>query len=90
GFSLISATEPVVFNHQAWMRKAARLAPTVSGASPTPTEAIEKMVALRARGWADPARLITHRVGWDGIPDAYEMYANRSDQVIKVVMDVNG
>jgi threonine dehydrogenase-like Zn-dependent dehydrogenase len=90
GFSLISATEPVVFNHQAWMRKAARLAPTVSGASPTPTEAIEKMVALRDRGWADPGKLITHRVGWDGIPDAYEMYANRSDQVIKVVMDING
>ena len=90
GFSLVSATEPVVFTQQAWMRKSARLAPTVSGASPTPTEAIEKMVALRDRGWADPAKLITHRVGWDGIPDAYEMYANRSDQVIKVVMDING
>ena len=48
------------------------------------------MVALRERGWADPAKLITHRVGWDGNPDAYEMYANRSDQVIKVVMDING
>jgi threonine dehydrogenase-like Zn-dependent dehydrogenase len=71
------------------MRKAARLAPTVSGASPTPTEAIQKMVALRERGWADPSKLITHRVGWDGIPDAYEMYANRSDKVIKVVMDIN-
>ena len=90
GFSLISATEPVVFNHQAWMRKAARLAPTMSGASPTPTEAIQTMVNLRERGWADPARLITHHVGWDGIPGAYEMYANRSDNVIKVVLDING
>ena len=81
--------QPVVFNHQAWMRKAARLAPTVSGASPTPTEAIDTMVKLRERGWADPARLITHRVGWDDIPDAYEMYATRSDNVIKVVMSIN-
>ncbi len=88
GFSLVSMTEPVVFNHQRWMRKQARLAPTVSGGSPDPTGAIADLVGLRARGWADPARLITHRTGWDEIPDAYEMYANHSDGVIKVVTSV--
>ena len=37
----------------------------------------------------DPAQFTTHRVGWDEIPEAYEMYSHRKDDVIKVVMEIN-
>ncbi|MDA1256380.1 MAG: zinc-binding dehydrogenase [Chloroflexi bacterium] len=89
GFSLIPAEEQVVFRHIEWMRKEVKVIPTSSGGSENPTEAIRDMVALRDRGWFDPAVLTTHRVNWDGIPDAYEMYSHRRDNVIKVVMEIN-
>ncbi len=89
GFSLIPAQEQVVFRHMEWMRKEVFIHPTSSGGSATPTEAINAMVALRDRGWMDPATFTTHHVDWDGIPDAYEMYSRRRDNVIKVVMEIN-
>ncbi|MDP6822714.1 MAG: zinc-binding dehydrogenase [Dehalococcoidia bacterium] len=89
GFSLIPTEEQVIFRHQEWMRKEVFIHPTSSGGSATPTEAIGAMVDLRDRGWMDPAQFTTHRVGWDDIPDAYEMYSHRKDNVIKVVMEIN-
>jgi threonine dehydrogenase-like Zn-dependent dehydrogenase len=47
------------------------------------------MVDLRDRGWMDPALFTTHRIAWEDIPDAYEMYSHRRDNVIKVVMEIN-
>ena len=78
-----------MFRHMEWMRKEVTIHPTSSGGSATPTEAIGAMVALRDRGWMDPAKFTTHRVAWDDIPDAYEMYSHRRDSVIKVVMEIN-
>jgi threonine dehydrogenase-like Zn-dependent dehydrogenase len=88
GFSLVPQTETVNLRHAEWMRKQVRVVPTSSGGSPAPTEAIEAMVALRERGWMDPAQLVTHHRTWDDIPDAYEMYSTRADGLIKVVMSV--
>lgn len=89
GFSLIPTEAQVVFRHQEWMRKEVFIHPTSSGGSATPTEAIESMVALRDRGWMDPAMFTTHHFAWDDIPEAYEMYSLRKDNVIKVVMEIN-
>jgi threonine dehydrogenase-like Zn-dependent dehydrogenase len=47
------------------------------------------MVALKERGWADPGKLITHRLGFSSVQNAYDMYEQRQDNVIKVVMDLN-
>ncbi|MCH7593095.1 MAG: zinc-binding dehydrogenase [Chloroflexi bacterium] len=88
-FSLVSSqTETTVFRHQEWMRKEVRIIPTGSAGSEDATSCIADMVRLRDRGWMDPARLTTHRHNWDEIPEAYEMYANRSDGVIKTVISV--
>jgi threonine dehydrogenase-like Zn-dependent dehydrogenase len=37
----------------------------------------------------DPAMFTTHHFAWDDIPEAYEMYSLRKDNVIKVVMEIN-
>ena len=40
-------------------------------------------------GLGDPAELITHRVGFSDMQNAYDMYEQREDGIIKVVMDIN-
>jgi threonine dehydrogenase-like Zn-dependent dehydrogenase len=91
GFSLVSSqTETTVFRHQEWMRKEVQVIPTGSAGSEDATSCIADMVALRDRGWMDPSRLTTHTHGWDEIPEAYEMYADRKDGIIKTVISVKG
>jgi threonine dehydrogenase-like Zn-dependent dehydrogenase len=48
------------------------------------------MVALKERGQVDPGRMVTHRLGFDvkDVNKAYQMYEQRLENVIKVVMDV--
>jgi L-iditol 2-dehydrogenase len=87
-FGLIAPDAVVPFNHATWMRKQARLVPTVSASTPNPTREITELVRLRELGWIDPAQLITHRWKWDRVPEAYEMYSNHTDDVIKVVLEV--
>lgn len=89
GFSLVPIEEQVVFRHIDWMRKEVKIIPTSSGGSHDPLESVAAMVDLRDRGWMDPAKFTTHHIDWDGIPDAYEMYSHRKDNVIKVVMEIN-
>ncbi|MCH7593094.1 MAG: zinc-binding dehydrogenase [Chloroflexi bacterium] len=88
GFSLLTGLEPTVFRHQEWMRKEVRILPTNAAGAADPVAPIRDMVALCDRGWWNPAELITHRVGWDQIPDAYEMYADRTDGVIKIAIAI--
>jgi threonine dehydrogenase-like Zn-dependent dehydrogenase len=39
------------------------------------------------KGEIDPPFVITHRVGLDDVPRAYEMFRNKEDECIKVVVD---
>lgn len=63
---------------------------TTGGRSNDPITQIKEIVALRDRGWIDPARMVTHRLGFnaDDVNRAYEMYEQREDNIIKVVMSV--
>jgi len=88
GFSLVSAEETSILRHQEWMRKEVRILPTNAAGAIDPVSPIRDMVGLRDRGWWDPAELITHRVGWDHVQDAYEMYADRADGVIKIAIAI--
>ena len=45
------------------------------------------MIELKQRGWWDPAEMITHRVGFDDVKQAYDMYTDRADGMVKVVME---
>ena len=79
----------VPIEHNLWMDRQPRIIPTTGARSGDPISQIQDMVDLRARGWADPAELITHRVGFSDIQKAYDMYEQRDDNIIKVVMDIN-
>jgi threonine dehydrogenase-like Zn-dependent dehydrogenase len=79
----------VPVEYQWLMDKQPRIIPTTGARSGDPTSHIKEIVGLRQRGWCDPAELITHRMGFSNVQAAYDMYEQREDNVIKVVMNIN-
>ena len=79
----------IPFEHSWLMQKQPRIIPTNGARSGNPIAHIQEIVALRERGWCDPAKLITHRLGFSEVQKAYDMYDQRQDNVIKVVMNIN-
>ena len=78
---------PVEFH---WlMDKQPRMIPTTGARSGDPIAHIREIVGLRDRGWCEPANLITHRMGFSEVQAAYDMYEQRQDNVIKVVLNLN-
>jgi L-iditol 2-dehydrogenase len=75
--------------HNLIMEKQPRMIGTTGARSGDPTSQIKHMVALRQRGWCDPGKLITHRLGFTDVQKAYDMYDQQQDEVIKVVMNIN-
>lgn len=81
--------ERTSFVHQEWMQKACTIIPTQIAATSEPTKEIREMVALKDRGWVDPAKLKSHNLDFSEVQKAYDMYANYTDDVIKVCMQVS-
>jgi threonine dehydrogenase-like Zn-dependent dehydrogenase len=50
---------------------------------------MKPLLARIEAGELDPSFIITHRVGIDDVPDAYEMFRNKEDGCVKVVVDMN-
>jgi L-iditol 2-dehydrogenase len=69
-----------------FLRSQATIIPTAGAGSGDAIGHIQNMVELRERGWWDPAQMITHRMKFDDVQRAYDMYENREDNVVKVVM----
>ena len=73
-----------------WFDKQPTIIPTSGARSGDPTAHIRTIVDLRERGWVDPARMVTHRMGFNAadVSRAYQMYEERLDNVVKVVLTV--
>ena len=86
----IQEEEFIPLEHNWLMDKQPRIIPTTGARSGDPISHIQEIVALRQRGWCDPAPLVTHRMGFSDVQRAYDMYDQRQDNIIKVVMDLSG
>ena len=73
-----------------WMDNQPTIIPTTGARSGDPITHIKNMVALKERGLVDPGRMVTHRLNFDveDVNKAYQMYEQRLDNVLKVVMSV--
>jgi L-iditol 2-dehydrogenase len=73
-----------------WLDKQATIIPTTGARSGDPTTHIKNMVALKERGQVDPGRMVTHRLHFDveDVNKAYQMYEQRLENVVKVVMSL--
>lgn len=85
----IQSEQYVPLEHNNLMERQPHIIPTTGARSGDPISQIQDMVNLKARGWADPGKLITHRLGFSSVQNAYDMYEQRQDNVIKVVMNLN-
>ncbi len=79
----------VSLEHHWLLDKQPRMIPTTGARSGDPISHIREIVGLRERGWCDPGKLISHRMGLSKVQTAYDMYEQRLDNVIKVVMNIN-
>ena len=85
----IQSDDFVPLEHNLLMEKQPTIFPTTGARSSDPISQIQDLVSLRERGWCEPADLITHRLPFSEVQQAYDMYEQRQDNVIKVVMDIN-
>ena len=85
----IQSDDFVPIEHNLLMEKQPTICPTTGARSADPISQIQDLVSLRERGWCEPANLITHRLPFSDVQKAYDMYEQRQDNVIKVVMDIN-
>ncbi len=79
----------VPLEHNYLMERQPHIIPTTGARSGDPISQIQDMIDLRARGWADPGKLLTHQRGFSDVQNVYDMYEQRQDNVIKVVMNLN-
>ena len=85
----VQADDFVPVEHNYIMDKQPRMIGTTGARSGDPTTQIKHMVALRQRGWCEPADLITHRMDFSDVQKAYDMYDTQQDESIKVIIDIN-
>ena len=86
-FGLIGGTEDTTPLHfRQFFGNTPTIVPTAGAASGDAVGHIERMVELKERGWWDPGEMVTHRMSFDDVKPAYDMYENRDDEIVKVVM----
>ena len=73
-----------------WMQQQPTIIPTTGARTANPTLHIQTIVELTERGWIDPSRMITHRMGFNAedVNRAYQMYEEHSDGIVKAVMSL--
>ena len=84
----IPEEKEVTFDYMGAISKQLNMVGTVSATCEAPARPIQKAVDLLARGETDLSWLITHRFGFDEAPKGYELYANREDGLIKLVLEI--
>jgi len=78
----------VPFDYFSAVTKQLTLVGTVSATCEAPARPIQLAVDLKRQGSPDLSWLVTHRLPFAEAPRGYEMYAARSDQVLKVVLQM--
>jgi L-iditol 2-dehydrogenase len=86
----IQGGDIVPVDTRTWMDNQPTIIPTTGARTGDPTTHIKNMVALKERGIVDPGRMVTHSLNFDveDVNKAYQMYEQRLDNVLKVVMTV--
>ncbi len=87
-FGLAHDEPSFMFNWQMLEDKLPRIIATNSARSGDMAEAVETVVELVAQGRMSVDHLLTHRMSWEDVGKAYETYSNKTDNSLKVVMNV--
>ena len=86
-FGLVGGTEDMTpLHYRQFIMKQPTIVPTLGATSGDAVGHIQRMVELRERGWWDPGEMVTHEMSFDDVKNAYDMYENREDEIVKAVM----
>ena len=78
----------IPFNFEMLFHKCCRVQ-TIVGATVEPNQAsTRKAIELVASGQIDVSRIITHRVPFANVMDAYELHRTRGDGCLKIVVEM--
>ena len=84
----IPEEKEVTFDYLGAISKQLTMIGTVSATCESPARPIQEAVDLLTKGKIDLSWMITHRFSFDEAPAAYEKYADRSEGLIKLVLDL--
>ena len=82
----IQSQRMVPIDHELLMERQPTIISTRGGFAEDPIAPVRTMVDLKRRGVIDPGRLVTHRLPFEELQRAFDMYENHEDGVIKVVI----
>ena len=84
----IQADAFIPVEHNLLMERQPTLIPTTGGRLRDPMAPIKTMVDLKERGWCDPGQMLTHRLPFAEVQQAFELYESQQDGIIKAVMTI--
>ena len=84
----IQADDFIPVEHNLLMERQPTLIPTTGGRLRDPMAPIKTMVDLKERGWCDPGQMLTHRLPFEEVQRAFELYESQQDGIIKAVMTI--
>ena len=76
------------FDFSSMFDKQITMMATSSARSGDPTKAIKECVDIVAQERLDLSHLVTHRLNFDDVQQAYDMYSEKRDNSVKIVMSV--
>jgi threonine dehydrogenase-like Zn-dependent dehydrogenase len=75
-------------DYDALMGRMATIISTIGGRTTNPTLHISNCVDLVSEGRLDLSHLLTHRLPFDEVQEAFDLYAEKPDGFLKVVIDI--
>ena len=86
--SLFPEEKFITFDYLSAISKQLRMIGTVSATCEAPARPIQEAVNLRANGAVDLSWLVTHRLDFTEAATGYELYADKEDPLIKLVLKI--
>ncbi len=71
------------------LKNAPTIIPTSGAGSGDPIGHIDRMIALKDRGWWNPGEMKTHEVNFQEVQGAYDQYEQYEDGIVKVVLSAD-
>ena len=84
----IPEEKAVTFDYLSAISKQLRMIGTVSATCEAPARPIQEAVDIRSKGSVDLSWLVTHRLNFKDAAVGYELYADRADRLIKLLLEI--
>jgi len=79
---------PLELDWESMYEKLPRMTVTSSARADARASTVASVVSLVSQGRLDLSHMLTHRMPFEKVGDAFEMYSNKLDNSIKILLDV--